>query len=44
MSGGGFGGAIVVLGRPEGLREAMEQVIADYRRRVGRPGRVLLPE
>jgi galactokinase len=44
MTGGGFGGAIVVLGRPEGLRPAMEEVIADYRRRVGRPGRVLLPE
>jgi galactokinase len=44
MTGAGFGGAIVVLGRPEGLRKTMEGVIAAYRRRVGRRGRVLLPE
>jgi len=44
MTGGGFGGSIVVLGRLPGLRSAMERVIADYRRRVGRRGQVLLPE
>ena len=44
MTGGGFGGAIVVLGQPEGLRAVMERVVADYRRRTGLSGRVLLPE
>jgi galactokinase len=44
MTGGGFGGAIIALGPPAGLRQAMEAVASDYRRLVGRPGRVLLPE
>jgi galactokinase len=43
LTGGGFGGAIVVAARPEGLRRSMEQVAARYRQETGRTGTVLVP-
>ena len=43
LTGGGFGGAIVVAARPEGLRESMEEVAARYRAETGRTATVLVP-
>jgi len=43
LTGGGFGGAIVVASRPDGLRAAMEQVATRYRVQTGRTAVVLVP-
>ncbi len=43
LTGGGFGGAIVVAGRPEGLRASMERVAERYRAQTGRTATVLVP-
>ena len=43
LTGGGFGGAIVVAGRPEGLRASMERVAERYRAQTGRSATVLVP-
>jgi galactokinase len=43
LTGGGFGGAIVVAARPEGLRASMERVVERYRAQTGRPAAVLVP-
>jgi galactokinase len=43
LTGGGFGGAIVVAARPEGLRRSMEKVAARYQAETGRTGTVLVP-
>jgi len=43
LTGGGFGGAIVVAARPDGLRSAMEQVATRYRAETGRTATVLVP-
>jgi galactokinase len=43
LTGGGFGGAIVVAARPDGLRTAMEQVATRYRAATGRNATVLVP-
>jgi len=43
LTGGGFGGAIVVAARPDGLRSAMEQVASRYRVETGRTATVLVP-
>jgi len=43
LTGGGFGGAIVVTGRPEGLRASMERVAERYRVQTGRTATVLVP-
>lgn len=44
ITGGGFGGAIVVAARPEGLRESMDDVAGRYRAQTGRTATVLVPE
>jgi galactokinase len=43
ITGGGFGGAIVVAARPEGLRASMERVAERYRAQTGRTAVVLVP-
>ena len=43
ITGGGFGGAIVVAARPEGLRASMERVAERYRAQTGRTTVVLVP-
>jgi galactokinase len=43
LTGGGFGGAIVVAARPEGLRASMERVVERYRAQTGRTAVVLVP-
>ena len=43
LTGGGFGGAIVVAARPEGLRGSMERVVERYRAQTGRTAAVLVP-
>jgi galactokinase len=43
LTGGGFGGAIVVAARPEGLRATMERVAERYRGQTGRTPTVLVP-
>ena len=43
LTGGGFGGAIVVAARPEGLRASMERVAERYRVQTGRTPAVLVP-
>ena len=43
LTGGGFGGAIVVAARPDGLRESMDRVVERYRAQTGRTASVLLP-
>jgi galactokinase len=43
LTGGGFGGAIVVAARPDGLRAAMERVAERYRAQTGRAPAVLVP-
>ncbi|HEY1418461.1 MAG TPA: galactokinase [Myxococcaceae bacterium] len=43
LTGGGFGGAVVVAGRPEGLRASMERVSERYRAQTGRTASVLMP-
>jgi len=43
LTGGGFGGAIVVAGRPQGLRASMERVAERYRVQTGRTPTVLVP-
>ena len=42
LTGGGFGGAIVVAARPEGLRASMQRVAEQYRRETGRTATVLV--
>ncbi|HZJ55272.1 MAG TPA: galactokinase [Myxococcaceae bacterium] len=43
LTGGGFGGAIVVAARPEGLRASMERVAERYGAQTGRTATVLVP-
>jgi galactokinase len=43
LTGGGFGGAIVVAARPDGLRASMERVAERYRAQTGRTASVLVP-
>ena len=43
MTGGGFGGAVVVLGRPETIGAATKEIAGTYCRRTHRDGRALLP-
>lgn len=43
LTGGGFGGAVVVAARPSGLRAAMDAVAQRYRELTGRAGTVLVP-
>jgi galactokinase len=43
LTGGGFGGAVVVAARPGGLRVSMEQVAERYRAQTGRTPAVLVP-
>jgi len=43
LTGGGFGGAIVVLGRPDILASALATVVRQYRASTARDGRILLP-
>ena len=43
LTGGGFGGAIVVAARPEGLQSSMERVAERYRAQTGSNALVLVP-
>jgi galactokinase len=42
LTGGGFGGAIVVAARPGGLRASMERVAERYRGQTGHAASVLV--
>jgi len=44
LTGGGFGGAIVLLARTGQARSIAEKVVAEYREKTGRNGAVLVPE
>jgi galactokinase len=43
LTGGGFGGSIVVLTPAGQAAEAGQAIVAEYRTRTGRPGRLLVP-
>jgi galactokinase len=43
LTGGGFGGAIVVLARESQGATSGARIVEEYRRQTGRPGRVLVP-
>ena len=43
MTGGGFGGSIVLVGRAGETRDAARRIATAYRERTGHPGAVLLP-
>ena len=43
LTGGGFGGAIIVAARPEGLQSSMERVAERYRAQTGCNALVLVP-
>jgi galactokinase len=43
LTGGGFGGSIVALAGPEGVRAAAERIAAEYTRRSGHQATVLVP-
>ena len=43
LTGGGFGGAVVLIARAGRGRRAAEEIRDDYRRRTGRRGVVLVP-
>jgi galactokinase len=43
MTGGGFGGSIVALARPEEAAAAGERIARRYRERTGREGKLLVP-
>jgi galactokinase len=43
LTGGGFGGSAVVLARRESARDTAERIVAEYSRRSGRTGTVLVP-
>ncbi len=43
LTGGGFGGAILVAAHPQGLRASMEAVVQRYHEKTGRAGAVLVP-
>jgi galactokinase len=42
MTGGGFGGAVVALARPDASHEAATRIARAYGSETGRPGSVLL--
>ena len=44
MTGGGFGGSIVVLARDGAGRQAGERIVRRYREATGQAGRLLVPE
>jgi galactokinase len=44
LTGGGFGGSVVVLTRAGQARAIADRVTAEYRERTGRNGRVLVPQ
>ena len=43
LTGGGFGGCVVLAGRAGSTREAAERIARSYRERTGLPGDVLIP-
>jgi galactokinase len=43
LTGGGFGGAVVILGTDTGIRDAANQIATRYRQETQRPGLKLLP-
>jgi len=43
LTGGGFGGSIIALCRAGAAAEAGRAIVAEYRARTGRPGRLLVP-
>jgi galactokinase len=43
LTGGGFGGSIVVAARPDGLRGSMDRLLTRYKADTGRIGTVLVP-
>jgi len=44
MSGGGFGGSVVMLAKAGRGRAAASAVLADYREATGRDGRIIVPD
>jgi galactokinase len=44
LTGGGFGGSVVLLTRVGDARSIAERVAAEYRERSGKPGAVLVPQ
>src|SRR5262249_29322433 len=43
LTGGGFGGCVVLIGKAGETLEAAHRVISAYRERTGRAGKVMLP-
>jgi galactokinase len=43
LTGGGFGGSVVMLTRPGTASDAARRVAADYAAKTGRSGAVLVP-
>jgi galactokinase len=43
MTGGGFGGAVVLLGRPDSIQRVAKGVATEYERATGHAGGVLIP-
>jgi galactokinase len=43
LTGGGFGGAIVALARPEDARATADRIAAEYSRQSGHIATVLVP-
>jgi galactokinase len=44
LTGGGFGGAAVILARKELAQELAARIAGQYSRETGRPGKVLVPQ
>ena len=43
LTGGGFGGAVLIAARADGGRETAARIVEAYRARTGAPGRVVVP-
>jgi len=43
LTGGGFGGAVLIAARADGAAETASRIAEVYRRRTGSSGRVLVP-
>jgi galactokinase len=44
LTGGGFGGSVVMLAHAGRARNAAERIVAEYRKKTGLPGSVMVPE
>ena len=44
LTGGGFGGSVVILARPGSARELAPRIAARYRAEIGREPTILVPQ